>query len=135
VKVLSRVLMGDPMLRHLGTHSICAILIGTGMFLWAAENRQLKNSFVRPSMSALGEPTWQVIQQLDEMRPRVQPHSHIVFLNDPFEGWDMAFIAQLWFRDRSLDIRLDRKTPFTREELAHADYVFTFANGRLVQMR
>jgi hypothetical protein len=135
VKLLSRVLMGDPVLRHLGAQSICAVLIATGMFLWAAENRQLKNSYVRPSMSALGEPTWQVIQQLDELRPQVQPHSHIVFLNDPFEGWDMAFIAQLWFRDRSLDIRLDRKTPFTPEELAHADHVFTFADGRLVQMR
>jgi hypothetical protein len=135
VKVLSRMLMGDPMLRHLGAQSICAILIATGVFLWAAENRHLKNSHVRPSMSALGEPTWQVIQQLDELRPRVQPHSHIVFLNDPFEGWDMAFIAQLWFRDRSLDIRLDRKTPFTQEELARADHIFTFANGRLVQMR
>jgi hypothetical protein len=59
----------------------------------------------------------------------------VVFLNDPFEGWDMAFIAQLWFRDRSLEIRLDRKTPFTPEELAQADHVFTFADGRLLQVR
>lgn len=135
VKVLSRVLVGDPVLRHLGAQSICAILIATGMFLWAAENRRLKESYVRPSMSALGEPTWEVIQQLDGLHPAVLPHSRIVFLNDPFEGWDMAFIAQLWFRDRSLDIKLDRKTPLTREELDRADHVFTFADGRLVQVR
>jgi hypothetical protein len=135
VNVLSRVLVGDPVLRHLGAQSICAILIVTGMFLWAAEGRRLKESYVRPSMSALGRPTWEVIQQLDSLRPQVQPHSSIVFLNDPFEGYDMAFIAQLWFRDRSLDIKLDRKTPFTREELAQADHVFTFADGRLVQVR
>jgi hypothetical protein len=135
VNVLSRVLVGDPVLRHLGAQSICAILIVTGMFLWAAEGRRLKESYVRPSMSALGRPTWEVIQQLDSLRPQVQPHSSIVFLNDPFEGYDMAFIAQLWFRDRSLEIKLDRKTPFTREELAQADHVFTFADGRLVQVR
>ena len=135
VKVLSCVLAGDPVLRHLGAQSICAILIATGMFLWAAENRRLKESYVRPSMSALGKPTWEVIQQMDELRPKVRPHSRIVFLNDPFEGWDMAFIAELWFRDRSLEIRLDRKTPSTREELAQADHVFTFANGKLVQVR
>jgi hypothetical protein len=135
VNLLSRVLMGDPILRHLGAQSICAILIATGMFLWAAEGRRLKESYVRPSMAALGQPTWEVIQQLNELHPEVRPHSRIVFLNDPFEGWDMAFIAQLWFRDRSLEIKLDRKTPITREELAHADHVFTFADGRLIQMR
>ena len=135
VNLLSRVLMGDPILRHLGAHSICAILIATGMFLWAAEGRRLKESYVRPSMSALGQPTWDVIQQLNVLHPEARPHSRIVFLNDPFEGWDMAFIAQLWFRDRSIEIKLDRKTPFTREELAQADHVFTFADGRLVQVR
>jgi hypothetical protein len=135
VKGLSHVLMGDPALRHLGARPICAILIATGMFLWAAEGRRLKESYVRPSMSALGKPTWEVIQQLDELRPAASPNSRIVFLNDPFEGWDMEFIAELWFRDRTLDIKLDRKTPLTREELACADHVFTFADGRLVQMR
>jgi hypothetical protein len=135
VKVLARVLVGDPALRRLSEQSIGAILIATGMFLWAAEGRQLKDSYIRPSMSALGKPTWEVIQQLDRLRPEVRPHSRVVFLNDPFEGWDMAFIAELWFRDRSLDIKLDRKTPFTREELAQADYVFNFADGRLVQLR
>jgi hypothetical protein len=133
--LLSRVLVGDPVLSRLGAQSICAILVATGMFLWAAEGRRLKESYVRPSMSALGQPTWEVIHQLDKLHPAVRPHSRIVFLNDPFEGWDMAFIAQLWFRDRSLDIKLDRKTPFTPEELACADYVFTFVDGRLVQMR
>jgi hypothetical protein len=135
VGALSRMLMGDPVLRHLGAQSICAVLILAGLYLWAAENRRLKESFVRPSMAALGEPTWQVIQQLDALHSSVRPHSRVVFLNDPFEGWDMAFIAQLWFRDRSLEIRLDRKTPFTPEELAQADHVFTFADGRLLQVR
>jgi hypothetical protein len=135
VKVLARILVGDPALRRLGEQSICAILIASGMFLWAAEGRRLKESYVRPSMSALGQPTWAVIRQLEELHPKVQPHSRIVFLNDPFEDWDMAFIAQLWFCDRSLDIQLDRKTPFTREELAQVDHIFTFADGRLVQVR
>lgn len=135
VKVLTRALAGDPVLRHLGAHAISTILIATGMFLWAAENRSLKASYIGPSMSALGQPTWDVIRQLRQLNPKVRPNSSIVFLTDPFEGWDMAFIAELWFRDRSLDIRLERKTPSTPDELARANHLFTFVEGRLVQTR
>ena len=133
--LLARALVGDPALRRLGERSLCAILIAAGIYFWAAEARRLKDSYVRPSMAALGQGTWEVIQQLDRLRPAVRPHSCVVFLNDPFEGWDMAFIAQLWFRDRSLEFRLDRKTPLAADELARANYVFTFTGEKLVQLR
>jgi len=132
---LARMLADDPVLRHVGAHAISGVLIVAGVFGWATENRRLKDEMVRPSMNALGGLTWDVIEQLNAMRPVVRPHSRIAFLDDPFEDWDMAFIADLWFRDRSLEIKLNRKTPLTAEELARADYLFTFLDGRLVQVR
>jgi hypothetical protein len=63
----------------------------------------------------------------------VKPGTHVAFLNDPFDGWDMAFIAELWFRDKSLQFHLQRKTPLPPEELAKMT-VFDFQNGRLVQV-
>ena len=43
-----------------------------------------------------------MIQQFRALHPHVRPHSHVVFLNDPFSEWDMLFIADLWFRDRTV---------------------------------
>jgi hypothetical protein len=47
----------------------------------------------------------------------------------------MLFVAELWFRDRTLDIHVQRHGPLTEEELAKMDYVFTFDGGKLVQLR
>jgi len=63
----------------------------------------------------------------------VKAHSDVAFLNDPFDGWDMLFIAELWFRDRSLRFHLQRKVPLSAEELSRMT-VFDFQNGRLVQV-
>jgi hypothetical protein len=63
----------------------------------------------------------------------VKPRSDVAFLNDPFDGWDMVFIAELWFRDRSLRFHLQRKVPLSPEELAKMT-VFDFQNGRLMQV-
>ena len=76
-----------------------------------------------------------MIGQFRELRPRVRPNSRVVFLDDPFVDWDMAFIADLWFRDRSLAIVLYRKTPLTAEEIADAGHVFDWRDGRLIQVR
>ena len=64
-----------------------------------------------------------------------RPNSTVVFLDDPFEGFDMAFIAELWFRQPGLNIRLHKKTPFTAEELAKADHLFSYEQGKLAQLR
>ena len=69
------------------------------------------------------------------MRPQVKPHDRVVFLNDPFEDWDMAFIAALWFRDPTVDIVLQRKTPIPPDEIAHANRLFDFRGGKLVQLK
>ena len=55
-------------------------------------------------------------------------HSRILFVNDPFAGYDMLFIAQLVWNDPSLDIQLSRKMPLGAGQF---DRVFTFAGSVL----
>ena len=76
-----------------------------------------------------------MIAQFRALNPHVRPHSTVVFLNDPFEQWDMALIAELWFHDRTLNIRLQKKTPFSEAELAKVDYLFDYRDGKLVLVR
>jgi hypothetical protein len=91
--------------------------------------------FVRPVMAALGAQTWQVIEQFRAVNPHVRSHSHVVFLDDPFAEWDMLFIADLWFRDRSVTVHLQRLAPLPQAELASAATVFDYRDGKLMQIR
>jgi hypothetical protein len=132
---LAGVLAGEPLLRRLGRPVLAASLIAVGIFYWGRENRLRKQSSVKPSMAALGAQTWQVIQQFRALDPHVRPHSHVVFLNDPFTEWDMLFIADLWFRDRTVTVHLQRLTPLPPSELAAAEALFDYRDGKLSRVR
>ena len=134
-QAVAGVLAGEPLFRHLGRPFLAAGLIAAGVFYWGRENQHRQQLFVKPSMSALGQQTWDVIQQLRALDPHVRPHSHVVFLNDPFIEWDMLFIADLWFRDRSVTVRVQRLTPLSSEEIAHAEHVFDYRDGKLLAIR
>ena len=121
--------------RRFRPETLFAALCLLGVFFWAEQNHRVKQWLVKPAMDDLGRGTWDVITQLRLLHPQVRPHSTVVFQNDPFTGFDMAFIAEAWFRDRSLDIRLPRLSPLSPRELANAPYVFTFERGKLVQVR
>jgi hypothetical protein len=118
-----------------GRRAVAAAVIAMAVIPWAMHNARLKRELIRPQMQELGQETWGVIRQLRDLRPTVRPNSTVVFLSDPFDGFDMAFIAELWFRQPGLNIKLHRKTPFTPEELAKVDHVFTYEAGRLGQLR
>jgi hypothetical protein len=47
----------------------------------------------------------------------------------------MLFVAELWFRDRTLDIHVERHGPLTPAELAQVNYIFTFDRGKLVRLK
>jgi hypothetical protein len=115
--------------------AVFASIIAAGMTLWTVQNARAKSSLVAPQMEALGQETWAVIRQFRDLKPRVRPRSTIIFLNDPFEGYDMAFIAELWFRQPGLNIRLQSKTPFPPAELAQAEHLFNYEQGTLSQLR
>ncbi len=124
-----------PLLQRLGRSGVSALLMGTGVFLWARHNRHFEDSVVKPAIPQLGKQTWEVIEQLRAVNPHVEPGSQVVFLDDPFGNFDMAFLAELWFRDRSVSVRLYRQTPLSPAEIAKADHVFTFEDRKLVQLR
>ena len=134
-EALSGVLAGEPVFRHLGRPLLAAGLIVAAVFFWGRQNLHHKQIFVRPVMQSLGAQTWHVIQQFREVNPHVSPHSHVVFLNDPFAEWDMLFIADLWFRDRSVSVHLQRLTPLPVQEIAGAGAVFDYRDGKLLQVR
>jgi len=116
-------------------HVVPALAIAAVLSWWFVRNREIDRLYVQPAMSELGGTTWTLIQQFDTLRPDVRPHGTVVFLDDPFDGWDMQFITQLWFRDPTLKVLLQRKTPLSAADLERADRVFNAAGGKLVQLR
>jgi hypothetical protein len=116
-----------------GRYAAFVCLLAAAGGLWASGNQRVKTAVHLPAMAGLGAQTRAVIAQFDTLRPRVPHGSTIVFLNDPFADWDMAFIADLWFRDRSLNIKLQRKTPMSDAELARAT-VFDYRDYRLIRI-
>jgi hypothetical protein len=132
-RTLAGALAGEPLFRRLGRPALTAALIAAGIFCWGRENQRRKNVDVKPVMAALGRQTWEVIQQFRALDPHVRPHSQVVFLSDPFREWDMLFIADLWFRDRTVTVHLQRLTPLPPQELARADYLFDYRDGKLLR--
>ncbi len=126
---------GEPGFRWLGSTALFAAALGLGAAEWAWFNADLQQRYVRNSMAQLGQPTWDVIQQLRALHPKVSRNAEIVFLHDPFDGFDMEFIAELWFRDHSLIVRVPSKVPVSPEDFARAERVFDFRDGKLVQLR
>jgi hypothetical protein len=133
-RAIAAAVAGDPGLRHLTPDARLGVVLGVFVLCWAAWNRNLYEGDIRHAMSEVGHPTAEIIQQLREMNPRVRPHDTVVFLNDPFDGFDMAFIAELWFRDPTVTVLLQKKTPQRPDELARADFLFDWREGRLVKV-
>ena len=134
-RAVAAFLADDPVFRLLGRRAWFALLVLGAVFLWTQRTDHMKESYVKGAMAAMGQQAHEMIREMHDLNPKVHTNSTVVFLNDPFVDWDMAFIAELWFRDRSLNIKLHRKTPFDPVELAAAEHVFDYRNGRLIQIR
>jgi hypothetical protein len=132
-RALAGALAREPLFRLLGRPALVAVLMATGICCWGRENQRRQNLDAKPVMAALGRQTWEVIEQFRALNPHVRPHSHVVFLNDPFEAWDMLFIADLWFRDRTVTVHLQRLIPLPPAQLARTDYIFDYRDGKLLQ--
>jgi len=128
VDALATFFDGEPGFRLLGREWRVAVMLGYLLFLWSAQNRWAKELHAGKEPNGL---TAHLIAEFDRLHPRLRPHTATVFLNDPFEGWDLYFIAQLWCRDRTLEFRLEDKT---HDPLNRFDYVFDYRDGKLVQL-
>lgn len=131
---VAAILSGEPVFRSIPRAWIAAALIAVGLVLWVRQNAQLKKDNVDPITADCWPKTWSGIQQLKLLNPHVRPNSTVVFLDDPLGNYDMVFIAELWFRDRTLSISVNHP-PLTRQEIAKADYLFDYRDGHFVQVR
>jgi hypothetical protein len=113
---------------------LCGVVM-VAVLLWARETAFLHSVSIVPAGRQEGLLTWETVQQLKDLNPHVRRGSEIVVLDDPFTFYDMAFIIELWFRDRTLSVHLQRLNPQPPEQIAKADHIFKFEEGRLRQLR
>jgi hypothetical protein len=135
--VAPRLVAIDAQCRSLGVARTRTAVAVAGMLIYALGAWQYKQSEVNPAMPALGQQTMEVLAEFRARKPSVPPGSTVVFLNDPWpnSGFDMAFIAELWFRDRKTRVLLNQASHLSPAEIAQADAVFSWEEGKLIRVR
>jgi len=132
----TRVLAAEPLFRRVDPRRIHAVLAAAAMILFALEGWRFKQRKVEPAIRNMGRLTAQVLAEFRRMNPSVRPGANVVFLDDPWKGgFDMSFIAELWFRDRTTQVLLNQLSHLPPEEIAKADAVFTWKDGKLIRVR
>jgi hypothetical protein len=114
---------------------VLALLLAGAAVLWCGQVQHWKDAAINPAAAQQGVLTREMIRQFQEMHVNIRPGGRIVFLHNPFEGWDLAFIAELVLKDRKLDIHLQDHNPLPDAEIATADAVFDYRDGKLVRVR
>ena len=138
---LAGVLAREAILRRVDRRVLLAVTVAAGVVLWAHRNQYLKEWLVRPAMARTGKPQAQIVEQFRALNPHVEPGSRVAILddpvepNDPLNGLQTYFIAELWFRDPSIAVYLPRLNRLSPEELARMDHLFAFEEGKLVRVK
>jgi hypothetical protein len=101
---------------------------------WLAIARPLLRSWPYRANLILAsqEETWHVIRELRDLHVAPRAHSRVLFVNDPLEGYDMLYVAELVWNDPSLDIQLSRKMLGFSRDAGRFDGVFVFRGSVLV---
>src|SRR5262249_23921939 len=80
--------------------------------------------------------TWNYIQETKRLELHVPSDGSILFLDDPFDGWDMEFITRLVTGNRTMRIdflrRMDKKP--TTDEYARYTVVLRIQDEKLVRV-
>jgi len=140
-QAIAGVLARETLLRRVDRRVLLAVTVAAGVCFWAHRNYYLKEWLVRPAMARTGKLQAEIVEQFRVLNPRVAPGSRVAILNDPVEandplnGLGTYFIAELWFRDRSVVVYLERLNRLPPEELARTDRLLAFENGKLVQVK
>ncbi len=81
--------------------------------------------------------TWTSIKEIEAFRLKVPRNGRIVYLKDPFEGFDIVFITWLVLKDPSVEVVQERRVgrALTEEELSAAQAVLTFESGHYQRIR
>lgn len=80
-----------------------------GVIFWYATILRGWQTMSLPDWVRSQDRTWSAIQELQHIRPEIRNKAKILFLNDPFEDWDMVFVGQIVLREKQSHITLQRK--------------------------
>lgn len=132
---ISEWLSREPLFTRVRKPVICGALIafGAGAYVWATAVQ--KRTEAAPRLARHGSRTWSIIQQLRAIGLKPRAGDRILFIGDPYEGWDMLFIAQLTFHQPGMRIWLMNKSPKSPPEVAEMDHVLAFQGDTLRLIR
>ncbi len=82
-----------------------------------------------------GQLTWSMVEQVRAVQPRVKPGSQIYVTGNPFEGWEVKFIFELVYHDRSVNVWLSDKYQLPPDEIERMDYIFAIEDGKLKRLK
>jgi len=133
--IFSAVVFADLVNAIAGRRTATRLALAAAGVVLLARTTVIHKRKVMPEYARNGELTAQVIQQFREANPRVDRGSWVLLVDDPFRDWDAKFIADLWFRDRSVTVWLQNKVPFSDREIHEKmKYIFRFESGRIVKL-
>jgi hypothetical protein len=132
---LARVVAAEPAFRRMEFGRVRVLVAGAVIVAMALASWSYKRTEIEPGNLTLSPLTAAVLAQFRAVNPQVRPGSKVIFLQDPFNSFDMAFIAELWFGNRGTRVRLNQQTPLPPAEIAGADAVFTWKEGKLIRVR
>jgi len=61
-------------------------------------------SFAKQPMLHNGDVTWRMIEDLNRIHPKISPNGKVLIERNPFEGYNMVFITQLWANVKPIDV-------------------------------
>jgi hypothetical protein len=110
------------------------LLLVAGLLFLETEHQNNRTS---PGIKGSGELAWSLIEHLrSTLPPQVKPGTQIAILNKGvLTDWDLKFITELLYHDRSVTVWLQTKAPLRDAELAKMDYVFTVKEKRLILLK
>ena len=129
VDLVSRYLAPNPARATAATGIVLALV-----FSYAALEQREK-TWIQPALLKQQDMTWSAIHEFAKLKAKPRRGAWIAFINDPFADWDMEFLAELTYRDPTLQQTLLRKTPLTPQQLADVDYIFDYRDGKFIQVK
>jgi hypothetical protein len=132
---MTRVVAAEPTFRRMEMGRVRVLVATAVMVVMALASWSYKKTEIEPGNLTIAPLTAEVLAQFRAVNPHVRPGSKVIFLEDPFNSFDMAMIAELWFGDRRTRVRLNQKTPLPEGEIVAADAVFTWKAGKLIRVR
>lgn len=132
---LIRFLSREPLFRWTGVQPVFARLgLTAALIVYCFAGMQQARAVREPILLKEQAFFESIIRQVAELNPHPRDGAKILFRNDPFEQYDMYFIAALTYRNPSAEIIVERLHPAPVDP-ATADHVFVFEGGRLVRRR